>query len=68
MGFQTFHFIQSVSFKYFQGVLDLKLDSLRDMSMLRENVKSVYDWSCVVLGLDADNPMQTFFLGIHTFF
>ncbi len=41
----------------------MKLDSLQDMSMLRENVKSIHDWKCVVLGLGADNPMQTFFLG-----
>ena len=34
-----------------------------DTTLLDENIKSAYDWRCVVLSLEADNPMQTFFLG-----
>jgi hypothetical protein len=35
-----------------------------DISMFREDVKSIYDWRCVVLGLEKENPMQAFFIGM----
>lgn len=47
---------------YFKGVLDQKANPM-DVSIFREAVKSVYDWRCVVIGLERDNPMQTFYLG-----
>ncbi|XP_032792891.2 cap-specific mRNA (nucleoside-2'-O-)-methyltransferase 1 [Daphnia magna] len=44
-------------------VLDQKATAM-DISVFREAVKSVYDWRCVVIGLEKDNPMQTFYLGL----
>jgi hypothetical protein len=48
---------------FFLGVLDHKLEDL-DMPKFQDAVKSVHDWRCVVLGLEKDNPLQAFFLGI----
>ncbi|XP_046632106.1 cap-specific mRNA (nucleoside-2'-O-)-methyltransferase 1-like isoform X1 [Daphnia pulicaria] len=44
-------------------VLDHKLEDL-DMPKFQDAVKSVHDWRCVVLGLEKDNPLQAFFLGL----
>lgn len=52
---------------YFTGLFDEPAKSLTDVAMLHNTVKSIYDWRCVVLGLEAESPMQTFFLGIFTF-
>jgi cap1 methyltransferase len=35
-----------------------------DVASAQETFKSVYDWRCVVLGLEADNANQTFYLGM----
>lgn len=34
------------------------------MAALHENIKSVYDWRCVIVGLENDSPMQTYYLGL----
>ena len=34
-----------------------------DVATAQETFKSVYDWRCVVLGLEADHANQTFYLG-----
>merc|ERR1740128_82100 len=46
------------------SVLNNRSIPICDMTLLEENIKSAYDWKCVVLALEADSPMQTFFLGL----
>jgi hypothetical protein len=48
---------------YFSGALAQKSTVLTGLAVLQDSIKSVYDWRCIVLGLEAENPMQTFFLG-----
>ena len=52
-----------IGFIWIKGVLNDKPIIIDEMGVLEEHVKSAYDWRCVVMALETDNPMQTFFLG-----
>jgi cap1 methyltransferase len=46
------------------GALNSKSRGILDVVTAQETFKSVYDWRCVVLGLEADHANQTFYLGM----
>lgn len=46
------------------SVLGKQSTTLTGLTFLQDSIKSVYDWRCIVLGLEANNSMQTFFLGL----
>ena len=50
-------------FNTYSGALNVKAKIISDLIALRDSVKSVYDWRCVVLALESENPMQTYYLG-----
>lgn len=54
--------ISFILFHDFSGVLDDKACKLLNSDMLREKITSVYEWRCAVIGLEEENPLQTFFL------
>ena len=51
-------------FNTYSGALNVKAKIISDLIALRDSVKSVYDWRCVVLALESENPMQTYYLSL----
>lgn len=46
------------------SILDNKPIGIDNIAILEEHVKSAYDWRCVVLALETDSSIPTFFLGL----